>query len=161
MIDDAADAMRVRALSPAAAKVLIAAWQPFAGLEAQTGNSPELMTVANTEHEESLCNLIANMLDSVNGDLSGDESYRSMRNVCDDLQLMLDSPDIYLKDIDLAKPSLPFDEAIFGRESVFRTLQESYTRSIAGNNELVIISGVFMCLFLPTYPVFHSFVPLF
>lgn len=109
----------------------------------------------------SLCNLIANMLDSVNGDLSGDESYRSMRNVCDDLQLMLDSPDIYLKDIDLAKPSLPFDEAIFGRESVFRTLQESYTRSIAGNNELVIISGVFMCLFLPTYPVFHSFVPLF
>jgi len=51
VLQDAADAMRVRALSPAAAKVLIAAWQPFAGLEAQTGDSPELMTVANTEHE--------------------------------------------------------------------------------------------------------------
>ena len=38
----------------------------------------------------SLCNLIANMIDCANGDLSGDETYQHMVDVSGDLQRMLD-----------------------------------------------------------------------
>ena len=50
-LQDAADALRVRALSPEAAEALLAAWQPFAGVEAQVGNQPEMMAVAENEVE--------------------------------------------------------------------------------------------------------------
>jgi hypothetical protein len=51
VLQDAADAVRVKALSTEAAQALIVAWQPFAGLDALVGKPPELVTVANTETE--------------------------------------------------------------------------------------------------------------
>jgi hypothetical protein len=51
VLQDAADAVRVRALSPEVADALIAVWQPFAGLEAQVGKQPEMMAVAENEVE--------------------------------------------------------------------------------------------------------------
>jgi hypothetical protein len=51
VLQDAADALCVRALSPEAADALIAVWQPFAGLEAQVGNQPKLMELAKSEDE--------------------------------------------------------------------------------------------------------------
>jgi hypothetical protein len=40
VLQDAADAVRTRALSGKAADALIAVWQPFVGLEARVGNPP-------------------------------------------------------------------------------------------------------------------------
>ncbi len=40
MLQDAADAVRIRALSGEAADALIAVWQPFVGLEARVGKPP-------------------------------------------------------------------------------------------------------------------------
>lgn len=51
VLQDAADAVRVHALSVVAAEALIAAWQPFAGLEAHVGNPPAAYTVAHEEGE--------------------------------------------------------------------------------------------------------------
>jgi hypothetical protein len=44
-LQDAADAVRCHALSYEAADVLLAIWQPFAGLEAQVGHPPKLRLV--------------------------------------------------------------------------------------------------------------------
>lgn len=38
VLQDAADALRVHALSPEAAEAMLAAWQPFVGREAAVGN---------------------------------------------------------------------------------------------------------------------------
>jgi predicted ATPase len=92
----------------------------------------------------SLCNLIGNMIDSMNGDVSGDESYRTMSDVRCDLQLMLDKPDRFLHDMDLEKlavTGLQLNEAVFGREMDFSALQDSYMRSISGVNECGVIVG--------------------
>ena len=96
----------------------------------------------------SLCSLIANMIGCASGDLSLDESYRHMSDVCSDLQRMLDKPRIYLDDLDLAKLSvagLRLNETIFGRETEFASLQGAYKRSISGESELAIISGLLDC----------------
>eukprot|EP00577_Skeletonema_sp_RCC1716_P020726 CAMPEP_0113398878 /NCGR_PEP_ID=MMETSP0013_2-20120614/15218_1 /TAXON_ID=2843 ORGANISM="Skeletonema costatum, Strain 1716" /NCGR_SAMPLE_ID=MMETSP0013_2 /ASSEMBLY_ACC=CAM_ASM_000158 /LENGTH=303 /DNA_ID=CAMNT_0000283697 /DNA_START=19 /DNA_END=926 /DNA_ORIENTATION=- /assembly_acc=CAM_ASM_000158 len=52
-----------------------------------------------------LCDLIANMIDCINGTLSGDDAYQSMTHVRDDLQLMLERPAIYLYDQDMGRLS--------------------------------------------------------
>jgi len=49
LLQDSADALRVRGLSVEAADSLIAVWQPFVGVEAQVGNMPELMAVGANE----------------------------------------------------------------------------------------------------------------
>jgi hypothetical protein len=49
VLQDAADAVQVRALSAEAATALIAAWQPFVGLEAQVGNPPPDIEPENVE----------------------------------------------------------------------------------------------------------------
>jgi len=92
----------------------------------------------------SVCALIANMLDCINGDLSGTEAYQSMSDVCIDLQLMLEKPNRFLHDLDLDKVAvtrLQLNEAMFGRDLEFSTLRDSYQRSIRGENELGIIVG--------------------
>jgi len=94
---------------------------------------------------EPLCDLVANMLDCINGEFSGSEAYRSMSDVLIDLRLMLDQPAIFLRDIDLDKFStdeLHFSETIFGRESELSTLHSAYQRSLSsGEKELVLITG--------------------
>ena len=53
-----------------------------------------------------ICNLIFNMLDSVYGDLSGNESYTNMAQVAYDLQLlMIDKPSKFLRGLDMDKVS--------------------------------------------------------
>ena len=92
----------------------------------------------------SLCNLIGNMIDSMNGDLSGDEAYRAMPVVRSDLQLMLDKPNRFLYDMDcekLAVTGLQLNDAVFGRDMDFSALQNSYRRSISGHNECGFIVG--------------------
>ncbi len=49
VLQDAADAVQVRALSAEAAIALIAAWQPFVGLEARVGNPPPAIQSENVE----------------------------------------------------------------------------------------------------------------
>ena len=92
----------------------------------------------------SLCNLIGNMLDCVNGDLSGREAYRTMSDVRTDLKLMLDKPDRFLYDMDvekLAVTGLQLNEAVFDRTMEFCDLHNSYMRSISGENEFAVIVG--------------------
>jgi len=92
----------------------------------------------------SLCNLIGNMIDAINGDLSGDEAYRAMPDVRSDLQLMLDKPNRFLYDMDcqkLAVTGLQLNDAVFGRDMDFSALQNSYRRSISGDNECGLIVG--------------------
>ncbi len=92
----------------------------------------------------SLCNLIGNMIDSMNGDLSGYETYRAMPVVRSDLQLMLDKPNRFLYDLDcekLAVTGLQLNDAVFGRDMDFSALQNSYRRSISGHNECGLIVG--------------------
>ena len=91
-----------------------------------------------------LCDLIANMFDSTNGTLSGEDSYKSMMDVRDDLQLMLEKPAIFLHDQDVGRLSmtgLQLRETVFGRNAELSTIKEAYRRSISGDGELVIISG--------------------
>eukprot|EP00956_Cyclotella_meneghiniana_P001105 scaffold1292_cov71-Cyclotella_meneghiniana.AAC.5 len=62
-----------------------------------------------------ICNLIFNMLDSVYGDLSGNESYTNMAQVAYDLQLMSDKPSKFLRGLDMDKVSvsgLPINDMI-------------------------------------------------
>ena len=94
----------------------------------------------------SLCDLIANMIDCINGELSDSEAYRSMSDVLIDLQLMLDKPAIFLRDIDLDKFSsdeLHFSDSMFGREKELLAVTAAYQRSLLslGEKELVIITG--------------------
>lgn len=104
-----------------------------------------------------LCDLIENMVNSINvGELSSSssETYHSMSDVQTDLQLMLDQPLIFLRDIDLEELStnnLHFSETLFGRESEVATLKRVYRQSLSwsssssdGNSsskELVLITG--------------------
>jgi hypothetical protein len=49
VLQGAADAVKVDALSVEAAAVLIAVWRPFVGVEAHVGNQPAKITVARTD----------------------------------------------------------------------------------------------------------------
>ncbi|KAL7547548.1 hypothetical protein ACHAWF_010831 [Thalassiosira exigua] len=88
-----------------------------------------------------LCDLVGNMID--NGDLSGPEAYQRISAVRSDLQLMIDDPDRFLHDnLDrLMLDGLQLNEVVFGREGELSLLQESFNRSIAGDNELGVIVG--------------------
>ncbi|KAL3817360.1 hypothetical protein ACHAXA_004486 [Cyclostephanos tholiformis] len=92
----------------------------------------------------SLSSLIGNMIDCVNGDLSGRDAYRTMSDVRSDLQLMLDKPDRFLYDMDvekLAVTGLQLNEAVFDRTTDYSALQNSYRRSISGEYEFAVIVG--------------------
>ena len=92
----------------------------------------------------SLCDLIGNMIDSINGDLSGEESYSNMEDVRNDLQLLLEKPNDFLHDIDIEKVSvtgLQLNESMIGRENELLTLQTSYRASISGEYQVGIIVG--------------------
>eukprot|EP00984_Skeletonema_dohrnii_P011063 scaffold4391_cov106-Skeletonema_dohrnii-CCMP3373.AAC.3 len=91
-----------------------------------------------------LCDLIANMIDCINGTLSGDDAYQSMTHVRDDLQLMLERPAIYLYDQDMGRLSmtgLQLGDTVFGRNEELSSLKECYRRSISGKTEFAFISG--------------------
>jgi hypothetical protein len=56
----AADAVKNDTLSPDAAELVVALWQPFAGLEARVGHVPPVFVTADTE-EELQRHIIADM----------------------------------------------------------------------------------------------------
>ena len=54
----------------------------------------------------ALCDLISNMLDGTsNGGGTVDESYKAVTDIRDDLKLMMDSPEVYLRDVDMIHAS--------------------------------------------------------
>eukprot|EP00956_Cyclotella_meneghiniana_P008825 scaffold12097_cov28-Cyclotella_meneghiniana.AAC.3 len=91
-----------------------------------------------------ICNLILNMLDSVYGDLCGDESYTNMAQVAYDLQLMTDKPSKFLRGLDMEKLSvsgLPINDIEIPREEEFEAIKSCYNRSISWSCEIAIIRG--------------------
>jgi predicted ATPase len=95
-------------------------------------------------HKTTSDDLISNMLGNIDGNLSRDEAYLTMSDVQSDLQLMRDKSDRFLYDMNLEKlavTGLQLNETVFGREVDFTDLQNSYRRSISGENECAIIVG--------------------
>ncbi|KAL3795154.1 hypothetical protein HJC23_007382 [Cyclotella cryptica] len=91
-----------------------------------------------------LCDLLHNMLDCINGDLSGDDAYKEMSDVTADLRLMIDEPMLFLHDIDVATLSssgLTLNDNMFLRDAEFALLQNAYLRSTSGSSEFAVISG--------------------
>jgi predicted ATPase len=93
----------------------------------------------------ALCDLISNMIDSVNGDVHGSgEAYDFISEVRDDLKLMIDCPNVYLQDVDLVKAAnggLEFGGSLHGREAELQALRECYQRSISSEYEVAMICG--------------------
>ncbi|KAL7544937.1 hypothetical protein ACHAWF_015153 [Thalassiosira exigua] len=95
----------------------------------------------------TLCNMIGNMIDCSSGDFSADETYSRMTDVRNDLKLLLESPEVYLCDIDLdvaCKVGLQMNDQAaswYGRDEEFASLKTAYQRSMSNKPEAVIISG--------------------
>ena len=91
-----------------------------------------------------ICHLIFNMMESVYGDLSGEESYNEMSAITFDLQLMLSRPK-FLYGLNMNQLSssscLQFDNNSMMREEEFQSIQSSYQRCQSGSSELAIIKG--------------------
>ncbi len=70
-----------------------------------------------------------------------------MSAVRDDLKMLMDKPDLYLRDLDIthiSDISLQLETSshtCFGRETELEALKESYHRSISIECEVVMISG--------------------
>jgi predicted ATPase len=93
----------------------------------------------------SLCDLIRNMIDCVNGDFMGNDSYSDLVDVTCDLQLMLDKPLVYLHDLDVGKlllTGLDLNNTVFEQNDEFASLQSAYLRALSGSSELAIITGM-------------------
>eukprot|EP00804_Cyclotella_cryptica_P019024 CCRYP_014442-RB/>CCRYP_014442-RB protein AED:0.00 eAED:0.00 QI:131/1/1/1/0.66/0.5/4/972/1336 len=91
-----------------------------------------------------LCDLIFNMLDSINGDLGRDDSYRKMSDVAIDLQNMVDKPKTFLNDLDvitLSSTGLQLTDNLFMRDEEAALLQHAYYRSTLGSSEFAVITG--------------------
>jgi len=94
----------------------------------------------------ALCALIGNMIES-RGDFSGDETYSCMEDVQKDLKFMLESPDVYLKDLDLdhlCKVGLQMDDRTatwYGRDAEFTSLKQVYRGSMLDQCDVAIICG--------------------
>jgi hypothetical protein len=94
----------------------------------------------------ALCDLISNMIDCVvtHGGSGIGEAYGFISEVRDDLKLMIDCPNLYLQDVDLAKATnvgLQFGISLYGREAELQTLKECYQRSISSECEVAMICG--------------------
>eukprot|EP00956_Cyclotella_meneghiniana_P019693 scaffold34064_cov121-Cyclotella_meneghiniana.AAC.9 len=91
-----------------------------------------------------ICQLIFNMLASVYGDLSGNETYITMADVASDLQLMIDKPSKFLQGLDMDKLSvsgLPISEFEIAREEEFETIKSCYNRCLLESCEVAMIKG--------------------
>eukprot|EP00804_Cyclotella_cryptica_P031033 CCRYP_013587-RA/>CCRYP_013587-RA protein AED:0.86 eAED:0.35 QI:0/-1/0/1/-1/1/1/0/316 len=92
----------------------------------------------------SLCNMIYNMIDCINRDFSGDESYSNIADVTCDLRLMVKCPNKFLQDLDvdaLSLTRLTLTETVFVRNAEFASLQRAYRRSASGSLEIALIAG--------------------
>lgn len=105
----------------------------------------------------TLCELIRNMIDSSTSDGEDhdvdDEAYMSMTDVRDDLRALMENPDLYLRELDIAHASrvgIQFEDGVggegdrtsfYGRDAELETLKECYHRAISGECEVAMISG--------------------
>ena len=93
----------------------------------------------------SLCNLIYNMVDAINCDFSGDDGYKSMKDVASDLQLMIERPAMYLHDLDvtnLSSVGLQLNDDMTMRSKEYESLKCAYGRAAGGWHEMALISGI-------------------
>ena len=91
-----------------------------------------------------LCDLIHNMIDCINGDFVGDETYTDVSDITCDLQLMISEPEIYLNGVDaneLARIGLQLDDTLFERSAELHTLKTAYAKSTLGSCEVAILCG--------------------
>ncbi|KAL7487783.1 hypothetical protein ACHAW6_013360 [Cyclotella cf. meneghiniana] len=91
-----------------------------------------------------LCSLVLNMLDCIHGDFSGNDCYTKIVDVTTDLQLMMDQPDKFLRNLDVEKlliSGLDLNENVFLREDELASIQSSYQRSVTESCEFAIIAG--------------------
>ncbi len=121
--------------------------------------SPESRTVEPLRSlalPTALCNLISNMIESTNHRSISrevdDDTYKSMIDVRNDLKLLMDTPNLYLRDIDIIHASnvgLQLEgirdgeghAPLCGREEELESLKESYHRCISGDKEMAMICG--------------------
>ncbi len=108
----------------------------------------------------ALCDLIGNTIDCTNnGGFAVDESYETMKDLRDDLKLMIESPETYLREIHLQDFDMTYSANVgqqiesigigrkdghtlfYGRESELEMLKESYERSLSSGNEVAMIYG--------------------
>ena len=90
-----------------------------------------------------LCLLVFNMVGSIYGDMSGNESYKNISDVLSDLQLIMNNPK-FLQDLDtekLSKSGLSLDELVVPRDKELELIMSCYTRFSQGSSELVVING--------------------
>eukprot|EP00984_Skeletonema_dohrnii_P019052 scaffold9047_cov76-Skeletonema_dohrnii-CCMP3373.AAC.2 len=124
----------------------------------KTQRSTQSSTVSSVESLKSLglpnalCDMISNMIDRTNEGATGDESYETVTDLRDDLRLMMDSPEVYLRDLDMANASTVGLQMgsigdkdgrtyFYGRELELATLKESYQRSVSSGCEVAMIYG--------------------
>ncbi|KAL7483538.1 hypothetical protein ACHAW6_009177 [Cyclotella cf. meneghiniana] len=91
-----------------------------------------------------LCDLLFNMLDCINGNLSGSDAYVKMSDITSDLLLMNDKPSKFLHDPDtstISSAGLQVKDMSIVRDSEFASLQDAYRRSSEGSSEFAIIAG--------------------
>jgi predicted ATPase len=77
-------------------------------------------------------------------DFSGDEAYTNMIQVAEDFRLMLQSPEKYLKDLDmdgLTFTGLEVNGTVFVRDAEYASLQNAYKRAVSGSSEVALIYG--------------------
>ena len=114
-----------------------------------TSKASESVEILKSMHlPVSLCNLIGNMIDCCTGDFTKDDTYSCLTDVKVDLKCMMESPIIYLRDIDLdraTKFGLQMDDitaTFYGRDEEFSKLTQMYDRSISDKCEAAILCGV-------------------
>eukprot|EP00984_Skeletonema_dohrnii_P005090 scaffold1792_cov94-Skeletonema_dohrnii-CCMP3373.AAC.1 len=124
----------------------------------KTQRSTQSSTVSSVESLMSLglptalCDMIRNMIDRANEGATGDESYETVTDLRDDLRLMMDSPEVYLRDLDMSHASTVGLQMgsiggkdsrtyFYGRELELATLKESYQRSVSSGCEVAMIYG--------------------
>eukprot|EP00984_Skeletonema_dohrnii_P004673 scaffold1639_cov104-Skeletonema_dohrnii-CCMP3373.AAC.3 len=124
----------------------------------KTQRSTQSSTVSSVEPLKSLglptalCDMISNMIDRTNKGATGDESYKAVTDLRDDLRLMMDSPEVYLRDLDMTHTSTVGLQMgsigdkdgrtyFYGRELELAALKESYQRSVSSGCEVAMIYG--------------------
>ncbi len=79
-----------------------------------------------------LCDMICNMLDTIHGDLRGDESYHHVADVREDLKLVLFKPFKYLQNENikmLSGSGLKLPNFFYGQSEELKSLQKCFNHS--------------------------------
>ncbi|KAL7541595.1 hypothetical protein ACHAXR_011473 [Thalassiosira sp. AJA248-18] len=90
----------------------------------------------------SLSYLVKNLLDCSQGEFRGDFAYRSLSDVCTDLQLMFDDPSCFLDNLQVgSQPSFEIRTKFYGRKDDISRIENTYQQHISGGCGGIIVSG--------------------